>query len=98
YLTSSEPGVIVNSAFVLSPLSATCFARLAAREISSYEEFVQEPINPTSTRKGQPFFSASSFSFEIGVARSGVKGPLRCGSNSDKLISTTWSKYFSGLA
>ena len=35
YLTCSEPGVIVNLAFVLSPLSTACFAIDAAREISS---------------------------------------------------------------
>ena len=61
YLTSSLPGVMVNSAFVFKPFSATCFARLAARLISSYEELVQLPINPTSTFVGQLFFAAASF-------------------------------------
>ena len=64
------------SAFVVNPFWATCFAKLTARLISSYEEFVQEPIKPTSTFVGHPLAAATSFIFEIGVARSGVKGPL----------------------
>src|SRR6218665_1001464 len=95
--TISEPGVMVNSAFVFKRSAATCAAKLAAREISSYDELVHEPINPTSTLVGQLFFAAASFIFEIGVAKSGVKGPFKCGSNSDRLISITWSKYFSGF-
>src|ERR1043165_8585800 len=81
YRTVSEPGVMVNIAFVFKPLLATCFAKLAAREMSSYDELVHEPIKPTSTFNGQPFFAASSFIFEIGVAKSGVKGPFKCGSS-----------------
>src|SRR6218665_2811135 len=88
---------MVNSAFVFKRSAATCAAKLAAREISSYDELVHEPINPTSTLVGQLFFAAASFICEIGVAKSGVKGPFKCGSNSDMLISITWSKYFSGF-
>jgi hypothetical protein len=45
--TCSEPGVIVNSDFNLN--FSTCFAKLSARLISSYEEeLVQLPIKPTS--------------------------------------------------
>ncbi|MCY1233308.1 hypothetical protein D9M72_458460 [compost metagenome] len=88
----------MNCAFVFNFLSATCLANEAAREISSYEEFVQEPIKPTWICNGQLFFSASSLILEIGVAKSGVKGPFKCGSNSERLISITWSKYCSGFA
>ena len=52
--------------------------------MSSYEELVQEPMRATFSSEGQPFFTTSSLNLEIGVARSGVKGPLICGSNSDK--------------
>src|SRR5690348_16239379 len=86
--TCSDPGVIVNSDLVFNPLLATCSARLAALAISSYDELVHEPIRPTSTRVGQPFLAASSRILEIGVARSGVNGPLRWGSSSLRLIST----------
>jgi hypothetical protein len=37
---------------------------------------VQEPIRATFSSEGQPFFTTSSLNLEIGVARSGVKGPL----------------------
>ena len=47
---------------------------------------------------GQLFLIASSLILEIGVAKSGVKGPFKCGSNSERLISITWSKYCSGFA
>ena len=89
YLTCSDPGVTEYSAFAIKPFSSACFAIEAALEISSYDEFVQLPINPTETSRGQPFSFATSPIFEIGVARSGVNGPLICGSNSDKFISIT---------
>ena len=75
-LTCSEPGVIVNFAFVFKPLSTACFAIEAALDISSYDELVQEPIRPTCILTGHPSFSASDFIIEIGVALSGVNGPL----------------------
>ena len=56
--TCSEPGVIVNSDFVTKPFSTACCAIDADLEISSYDEFVQDPIKPTSTLVGQLFFSA----------------------------------------
>ncbi len=56
----------------------------AERVISSYEELVHDPMRATFRSVGQPFFTTSSLNFEIGVARSGVKGPLMCGSNSDR--------------
>ena len=89
YLTCSDPGLIPNSAFVANPFAIACCAIDAARLKSSYDEFVHEPIKPHSTFNGQLFFAASSFIFEIGVARSGVNGPFKCGSSSDKLISIT---------
>jgi hypothetical protein len=66
--------------------------------MSSYEEFVQLPIKPTSTFVGHPFAAATSFILEIGVAKSGVNGQFKCGSNVFKSISMTSSKYFVGLA
>src|SRR5690348_6418808 len=89
---------MVNSDFAFNPWLVASKAIDAARVISSYDELVHEPINPTSNFSGQPFSFTAAANFEIGHARSGVNGPLMCGSNSDKLISITWSKYFSGFA
>ncbi|MNE30387.1 hypothetical protein D3C81_2020430 [compost metagenome] len=85
--TCSEPGLIPNSALVINPLSTACLAIEAARDKSSYEEFVQDPINPHSTFKGQPFLSASSRMRDTGVYKSGVNGPFNEGSSSERLIS-----------
>src|SRR5690606_4095721 len=98
YLICSDPGLIPNSAFGVIFLSNACCTIDTARDISSYDELVQEPLNPHSTFIGQPFSAASVFILETGVPLSGVNGPLICGSNSDKLISMSWSKYFSGSA
>src|SRR5690606_2961650 len=89
YLTCSEPGVMVKLALVFSFLSDTCLASDAALDMSSYEEFVQEPINPYSTLIGQLLSLAALAIFEMGVAKSGVNGPFKCGSNSERLISIT---------
>jgi len=62
-------------------------AMLADRSISSYDELVQLPINPTFTSSGYPFSSAAFPNSEIGHALSGVKGPLTWGSSLDKSIS-----------
>ena len=43
----SDPGVTSSGIFALIPFSFACWARLAALDISSYEEFVQLPINAT---------------------------------------------------
>ena len=59
---------------------------------------VQDPINAHSTSIGHPFATALSWNSATGVAKSGVKGPFKCGVNSSKLISITWSKYNSGFA
>lgn len=52
--------------------------------MSSYDELVQEPMRPTLISSGQLFFLASAASLEMGVARSGVKGPLMWGSSSER--------------
>ena len=46
-------------------------------------------MSPTSTFVGQPCSAAAAAISEIGVARSGVNGPFKWGSNSDNLISIT---------
>src|SRR3972149_4366582 len=51
-------------------------------------------MSPTSSFAGQLFSLTAAANFEIGQARSGVKGPLICSSSSLRLISITWSKYF----
>src|ERR1017187_444682 len=76
YLTCSEPGVIVNSALAFKPWLVACSAMDAALVISSYDELVHEPINPTSNSSGQPFALTASANLDIGHAKSGVKGPL----------------------
>ena len=82
--TCSEPGVIVNLLLASRPCCLACLAMDAARDMSSYDEFVQEPISPTLSSAGQLFFSTASLNLEIGVARSGVKGPLIWGSSSER--------------
>ena len=66
------------------PWAEASFAMAAERVMSSYEELVQEPMRPTLRSAGQSFFLTSSANLEIGVARSGVKGPLMWGSSSDR--------------
>ncbi len=46
-LICSDPGVTSNGIFDLIPLDLACSAKLAALDISSYEELVQLPINAT---------------------------------------------------
>jgi hypothetical protein len=82
----------VNLLFVSSPWSAASLAIEAERVISSYEEFVQEPMRATFNSVGQPFFTTSSLNLEMGVARSGVKGPLICGSNSERFCKEKLSR------
>ncbi len=48
---------------------------------------MHEPINPHSTFNGHPFAIASAFILETGVPLSGVKGPLICGSKSERFNS-----------
>ena len=51
-LTASEPGVTRKSTAAPTPCSAACRATLAARETSSYEELVQEPMRVAESRSG----------------------------------------------
>ena len=46
-LICSDPGVTSKGILDLIPLDFACSAKLAALDISSYEEFVQLPINAT---------------------------------------------------
>lgn len=64
---------------------------LAARLMSSYDELVHEPMRPTLSSMGQSCFLAAAPKSLSVWARSGVKGPLMCGSSSSRLISITWS-------
>lgn len=68
----------------------TSLTMLAHRPISSYEEFVHEPMRPTLISLGQLFFLAVSPNLEIGWARSGVKGPLTWGSKVERSNSMSW--------
>ena len=97
YLTCSEPGLIPNSALVERFFSTAWLAIDDALDKSSYDEFVQEPINPHSIFLGQSFFNRVSAIWLTGVAISGENGPLICGSSSERLISINSSKYFSGF-
>src|SRR5438046_10445908 len=72
----SEPGVTVNIDFAFKPWLRASRAMEAARDMSSYDEFVQDPIRPTFNSEGHLFASTASLNLEMGVARSGVKGPL----------------------
>ncbi len=74
--TCSEPGVTVKADFALRPWAAASLAIEADRDMSSYDEFVHEPMRPTLSSAGQECFLTSEANLEIGVARSGVKGPL----------------------
>jgi hypothetical protein len=74
--TCSDPGVIVNLLLTSRPCAAASLAMEAERDISSYDELVHDPIRATLSSSGQPFFLASVANLEIGVARSGVNGPL----------------------
>ncbi len=87
----SEPGVTVKVDWAFRPWSSASRAMEAARDMSSYDELVQDPIRPTLSSSGQPLVLTASLNLEMGVARSGVKGPLMWGSSSERLISMSWS-------
>ncbi len=71
----SDPGVIMNGVFARSPALMPCMATCAARRMSSYEEFVHEPIRVALISAGQRLARTSAPSFETGRARSGEWGP-----------------------
>ena len=74
-LVCSEPGVTINGTFALRPYFAASLAIKAALPMSSYDEFVQDPINALEIFTGYSLSFASFFNPEIGLAKSGVCGP-----------------------
>jgi hypothetical protein len=72
----------------MAPTSRPCLEASSAidaeRDMSSYEELVHDPISATFKSAGQSFFFTSSANLEMGVARSGVNGPLIWGSSSER--------------
>ena len=52
--------------------------------MSSYDEFVHDPIRAEERVVGYLFDSRKEGNRERGVARSGVNGPFRWGSSSDR--------------
>mmetsp|Transcript_33922 Transcript_33922/g.100966 ORF Transcript_33922/g.100966 Transcript_33922/m.100966 type:complete len:293 (+) Transcript_33922:705-1583(+) len=87
----SEPGEMVNGTLALMPAASACFAMDAARAMSSYEELVHEPMSAALSSVGHPCFFISDANLDSGCARSGVKGPLTCGSSSLRFTSISWS-------
>ncbi|GAW15244.1 hypothetical protein ANO14919_046530 [Xylariales sp. No.14919] len=90
-LVFSLPGDTKSGIFGFNPAPMACLASEAARDISSNEEFVQEPISPAVSFFGQSFSRAAFGKSEIGVDRSGVNGPLIRGSREDKSMLITLS-------
>lgn len=68
----------------MSPAAFACSAMEATRDMSSYDEFVHDPIRAEERVVGYLFSDKKDGNLERGVARSGVKGPLRWGSSSDR--------------
>src|SRR5215475_7226393 len=69
--TRSEPGVTRNFDLAFSPALIPCVATWAARRMSSYDEFVQEPMSALVIAAGHLFSRTSAASLEIGRPRSG---------------------------
>mmetsp|Transcript_14423 Transcript_14423/g.61881 ORF Transcript_14423/g.61881 Transcript_14423/m.61881 type:complete len:213 (+) Transcript_14423:1281-1919(+) len=59
--------------------------------MSSYDEFVHDPMSALEISTGHPSAAARRLSCETGVHRSGVYGPLMCGASWSRSISTTRS-------
>ena len=78
---------MVNADLALRPCEAASSAIAADRLMSSYDELVHDPMRPTLSSAGQECFLTSEANLEIGVARSGVKGPLICGSRVSRFCS-----------
>ena len=88
----SEPGVTSSSVLAVMPLAAACRAIEAARVMSSYDEFVHDPIRAAEISSGQPFsLAAVPTSAPTRWARSGECGPLIIGLSSSRSISTNSS-------
>lgn len=94
----SLPGVMKKSAFGSNPAADACLTRSSALVISSYELFVQLPINPAPKDSGHSLVLTASLNCERGVERSGVNGPFICGSRLERSIVTTSSYMASGSA
>ena len=58
--------------------------------MSSYELLVQDPISPAENSSFHPLSFMKFANFDIGVARSGVKGPLIVGSISERFYNPCW--------
>ena len=58
-LICSDPGVTSNSVFACRPLAAAWRAIEAARVMSSYDEFVHDPISAAEISSGHPFSVAA---------------------------------------
>jgi len=67
-----------------NPAAFACSAIEATRDMSSYDEFVHDPIRAEERVVGYLFDSKKEGNRDRGVARSGVNGPFRWGSSSDR--------------
>ena len=94
--TCSDPGVMYNGTFAVRPCAAAWRAMDAARVMSSYDEFVHDPINAADSFTGTLFCLAHAPTSDTRWARSGVSGPLINGCSVDRSISITRSKNCSG--
>ena len=94
----SLPGVMKTSAFGFKPAADACLMMFSARVISWYELFVQLPINPAPKDSGHSLTLTRFLNCERGVERSGVKGPLICGSRLERSIVINSSYIASGSA
>ena len=88
----SDPGVISSSTLDVSPLAEAWRAIDAARVMSSYDEFVHDPMSAEEISSGQSFSAAAApTSLPTRWARSGECGPLISGLSSSRSISMSWS-------
>lgn len=74
----------MNGTLTLSPASLACLAIEATLDMSSYDELVHDPIRPAVSAGDHLFSWMKEENLESGVERSGVKGPLRWGSRSER--------------
>lgn len=81
---SSLPGVTMNGTLTLRPASRACLAIEATRDMSSYDELVHDPISPAVSAGDHLFSATNDENLDRGVDRSGVNGPFRWGSSSDR--------------
>jgi len=67
-LSRSEPGEIQNGVCAFSPALSAWVAMCAARRMSSYDEFVHDPMSAFVTFSGQPLALASAASVAASAA------------------------------